>query len=206
MKKIISVILALACIMCVFASCGDEAEKEPQVLTSGDYSYVVLEDGTVKITKYNGTQDVLEMDIPAEIDGKTVTIIGKESFVGATGLTIVNFPEGLLTIEERAFADSSVKKVFLNDSRQLKEIPTDAFRNCLNLVQVDLPSSLEAIRDEAFCYCLNLLAVTFRGNPEEIEPLAFDACEKMTIYTKDGMDNVVKFANEHDIEYKIVNI
>ena len=106
MKKIIAVIMALACIVCVFASCGKKDET-PKELTSGDYTYVVLEDGTVKITKYNGTSDEIERDLPSEIDGKTVTVIGKEAFAGAEGLTVVNFPTGLVKIEERAFAESS---------------------------------------------------------------------------------------------------
>ncbi len=202
MKRIIAAALALISVLCLFSSC----KKEDKVLTSGDYSYVVLEDETVKITKYNGTQDILELTIPSEIDGKTVTVIGKEAFAGATGLTIVNFPEGLLELEERAFADSSVKKAFLNDSRQLKEIPSEAFRNCLELVQVDMPASIETVKDEAFCYCLNLMSVVFRGNTAGIERLAFDACPKMKIYTKEGMDNIIRFAEENDIEWKVVNI
>ena len=65
MKKIIAVIMALACIVCVFASCGKK-DDTPKELASGDYTYIVLEDGTVKITKYNGTSDEIERDLPSD--------------------------------------------------------------------------------------------------------------------------------------------
>ena len=155
MKKIIAVIMALACIVCVFASCGKK-DDTPKELTSGDYTYVVLEDGTAKITKYNGTSDEIERDLPSEIDGKTVTVIGKEAFAGAEGLTVVNFPTGLVKIEERAFAESSIKKAFMYRSKSLKEIGAEAFSKCPNLVQVDMSSSLETVGEKAFFYCTKL--------------------------------------------------
>lgn len=174
MKKIIAVIMALACIVCVFASCGKK-DDTPKELTSGDYTYVVLEDGTVKITKYNGTSDEIERDLPSEIDGKTVTVIGKEAFAGAEGLTVVNFPTGLVKIEERAFAESSIKKAFMYRSKSLKEIGAEAFSKCPNLVQVDMSSSLETVGEKAFFYCTKLKVATFRGNTPNIADFAFDA-------------------------------
>ena len=78
MNKIIAVIMALACIVCVFASCGKK-DDTPKELTSGDYTYVVLEDGTVKITKYNCTSDEIERDLPSQIAGTTVNVIGNDA-------------------------------------------------------------------------------------------------------------------------------
>jgi hypothetical protein len=204
-KKIIAVIMALACIVCVFASCGKK-DDTPKELTSGDYTYVVLEDGTIKITKYNGTSDEIERDLPSEIDGKTVTVIGKEAFAGAEGLTVVNFPTGLVKIEERAFAESSIKKAFMYRSKSLKEIGAEAFSKCPNLVQVDMSSSLETVGEKAFFYCTKLKVATFRGNTPNIADFAFDACPSLVIYTKEGMDKVIAYAEKSLIELKYLTV
>lgn len=200
MKKITAVILALACVICLFAAC--DKQPEAKELTSGDYTYTVLEDGTVKIVKYNGTSDEIERDLPSEIDGKTVTVIGKEAFAGAQGLTVVNFPTGLVTIEERAFAESSIKKAFMYRSRNLKEIGAEAFAKCPNFVQADMPASLETVGAKAFYYCTKLKVATFRGDTQGIADFAFDACPSLVIYTKEGMNNVAAYAEKNLIELK----
>ncbi len=46
--------------------------------TYGDYKYSVLADGTVEITGYTGS--ATEIEIPAAIDGKSVTSIGNSAF------------------------------------------------------------------------------------------------------------------------------
>lgn len=46
--------------------------------TFGDYEYSVLDDGTVKITGYNGSAETVV--IPDTIDGKSVTSIGNGAF------------------------------------------------------------------------------------------------------------------------------
>lgn len=47
-------------------------------ITSGDYQYEVLDDGTISITDYLGASTTV--DIPSKIDGKTVTKIGWGAF------------------------------------------------------------------------------------------------------------------------------
>ena len=47
------------------------AVDEPQEYTSGDYGYILLDDGTAEITQYFGTDAVVHL--PDTIDGFTVT-------------------------------------------------------------------------------------------------------------------------------------
>lgn len=110
MKKSLSIILVIAAVLTVFCSCS----KESKPMTSGDYTYVVLEDNTAKITKYNGTEEVIELDIPSSFDDVTVTVIGAEAFAGVQTIKVVNFPETLIKIEENAFKGSSIKKAFMH--------------------------------------------------------------------------------------------
>ena len=196
MKKIISIILVLATVMALFCSCSAKP------LESGDYTYVVLEDETAKIVKYNGTTEIVTLDIPETIDDIKVTVIGAEAFAGAETITVVNLPRSITKIEEKAFAGSSIKKAMLYRS-SVTEIGAYAFSECKNLVQVDMPSSLNTIGEKAFYSCDALKIATFRGNTENIDDYAFDACPKVKIRAEESLTNVIKYAETHALEFNL---
>lgn len=197
MKRIISVILIIAAVMTVFCACG---KKESDPVVSGDYTYVVLEDNTAKITKYSGTEAITTLDIPSAIDEYTVTVIGTEAFAGVDTITVVNFPETLIKIEERAFAGSSIKKAFMHRSTSMTEIGAYAFAECKKLVQADMPRSLETIGEKAYYYCDKLKVANFRGDTANIDTFAFDACPNVKIYAKKTLQNVITYATTYHIE------
>ena len=197
MKKALSIILVLAAVLTLFCSCNSTKPVE-----NGDYTYVVLEDGTAKITKYNGTSDVVELDIPSAFDDVTVTVIGSEAFAGVQTITVVNFPKTITRVEERAFAGSSIKKAFMHRS-SITEIGAYAFAECKKLVQTDMPSSLTTLGEKAYYYCDMLKVATFRGDTENIDKFAFDACPKVKLYVKKSMQNVIDFANTYKLELDI---
>ena len=197
MKKALSIILVLAAVLTLFCSCNSTKPVE-----NGDYTYVVLEDGTAKITKYNGTSDVVELDIPSAFDDVTVTVIGSEAFAGVQTITVVNFPKTITKVEERAFAGSSIKKAFMHRS-SITEIGAYAFAECKKLVQTDMPSSLTTLGEKAYYYCDMLKVATFRGDTENIDKFAFDACPKVKLYVKKSMQNVIDFANTYKLELDI---
>lgn len=197
MKKALSIILVLAAVLTLFCSCNSTKPVE-----NGDYTYVVLEDGTAKITKYNGTSDVVELDIPSAFDDVTVTVIGSEAFAGVQTITVVNFPKTITKVEERAFAGSSIKKAFMHRS-SITEIGAYAFAECKKLVQTDMPSSLTILGEKAYYYCDMLKVATFRGDTENIDKFAFDACPKVKLYVKKSMQNVIDFANTYKLELDI---
>lgn len=198
MKKILSIVLVIAAVMTLLCSCSGESKP----IESGDYTYIILEDETAKITKYNGTKNIVTLDIPEEFDGHTVTVIGAEAFAGVQTITVVNFPKKLTKIEEKAFAGSSIKNAFMHRS-SVTEIGAHAFSECKNLVQADMPSSLTTLGERAYYYCDKLKVVTFRGNTENIDKFAFDACPKAKIYTKESAQNVINFANTYKLELVI---
>lgn len=71
-----SMLLSILCIAPLSASA--ETSTEIITVTSGNYEYTVLDDGTAQITKYNGND--AELTIPTDLDGKKVTSIGDYSF------------------------------------------------------------------------------------------------------------------------------
>lgn len=197
MKKILSVILVLATVLTLFAACGDKAPKE---MTEGDFSYIALEDNTAKITKFNKTDDIVNLEIPATLGDMTVTVIGTEAFAGAQNITVVYAPETLLEIEDRAFAGSSVKKMFTHYSRNLETIGSNAFAECHKLIQVDISSGVKTIKENAFYYCENLRVVTFRDDPATFEQFAFNACPQAKFYVSSDAANTIAFAKSNGFE------
>lgn len=76
----------------VSESVADVASAE----TYGDFEYSVRDDGTVEITDYNGSAKTV--DIPAEIDGKSVTNIGRRAFELCRNLTSITIPNSVTRI------------------------------------------------------------------------------------------------------------
>ncbi len=200
MKKFISVILIVASLTVLFASCKPSKEK---VIVSGNYTYVALEDNTAKITKYTCSDEMLELKIPASIDDMTVTVIGSGAFSGVQNIGAVTFPETITLIETDAFTGSSIKKAYLHRCTALTEIQPKAFAECHNLVQADFPRSLETIGEGAFYYCDSLKVANFRGNTQNIHQFAFDACPKVKFYVKSDLTHVISFAQTYHIELSV---
>lgn len=195
MKKALSLILVFAAVMTLFCSCSNKSKP----IDAGDYTYVIQEDNTAKITKYNGTTDVVELDIPSSFEDVNVTVIGAEAFAGVQTITVVNFPKTITKIEERAFAGSSIKNAFMHRS-SITEIGAYAFSECKNLVQTDMPASLTTLGEKAYYYCDMLKLATFRGDTANIDKFAFDACPKVKLSVKESMQNVINFANAYNLQ------
>ncbi|MEE1138762.1 MAG: leucine-rich repeat domain-containing protein [Acutalibacteraceae bacterium] len=201
MKKVLSIILIIASVLTLFCACNKEKVDE-----SGLYSYVVLDDDTAKITKYNGTEPVVELKIPSALDDYTVTVIGTEAFKDVQTITVVRTPDTLTKIEDYAFANSSVKKALMNRSPLLTEIGAYAFSECKNLVQTDMPRELETLGTYAFNYCENLKIAQFRGDKVKIGEFAFDACPKAVFYIRSTSTNVKSYADMYKFEVKFTDV
>lgn len=200
MKKFLSVILVVATVMMIFASCSVNKDK---VIVSGNYTYVALEDNTAKITKYSGSENLLELEIPSVIDDMTVTVIGAEAFSGVQTIGAVTFPDTITLIEKNAFKGSSITRAYMHRCSALTEIQAFAFSECPNLVQVDISRSVETIGERAFHYCEKLKVANFRGDTANIDSFAFDASPNVKIYTKPDLKNVISFAETYNIELSV---
>ena len=117
-----------------------------QIVQSGDYSYVELSDGTVRITDYTGS--VLHVEIPELLDGKRVTSIGSEAFWGAFGGTII-IPDGVTDLGWHAFSRiDALDAVTLPES--LRYIDSLAFSDCKNLFSITIPEGVATLGNEVF--------------------------------------------------------
>lgn len=101
MKRILSIaILVLMLLALCLTACAEETE--PKTYTSGDYRYILLDDGTAEITWYNGKAE--NLTIAAQLDGYPVTAIGDGVFSWRSSLTAITIPDSVTSIGEYAFS------------------------------------------------------------------------------------------------------
>lgn len=101
---------------------------------------------TGTITRYTGNS--ARVDIPAEIGGVPVKVIGEDAFHGCYSLYYLTIPESVESIENRAFYQAS------------------------NLCYISLPSTLRTIGEEAF-YNAQARRIDWKEGLEEIGARAF---------------------------------
>lgn len=153
--------------------------------TYRDYDYTVKTDGTVRIDKYTG--EVTELEIPAKIDGKTVTEIAKEAFSGGA-FTSVSIPEGITSIGALAFArcyslesidvaETNNNYVAIDNVLYTKDMKTlvlvPATRTAFKI-----PATVQKI-DGAFNYCKSLTEVYIPKSVTDLGESTFRGCASL---------------------------
>ena len=92
----LAVTISLTCLVAF-----GQAYADQQTYSSGYYYYVV-EDESVAITGYFGTEE--EVTVPSSIVGNPVSKICTDAFAGNRKLKTIRLPDTIMTIEEGAFA------------------------------------------------------------------------------------------------------
>lgn len=170
MKRGMMLALLLAALFCLGFACAEE-------YASGDFEYILLEDGTAEITGYRG--NAKSLDIPAELDGHAVTSIGKDAFTLRTTLTTVTIPEGVTSISEAAFHRCS-RLSSITIPASVTVIGEEAFYFCEALQSVAIPEGVITIGDDAFAYCGGLHTITIPDSVADLSGNPFAACPELT--------------------------
>ena len=210
--KPISLILALLLCFCLCPVARADGETStpsptPEVFTSDDYSYILLEDGTVEITRYNGKES--ELVIPKIINNIPVTRIGDSAFYRYSNLTSVTIPDSITIIGEAAFYRcSNLTNVTIPDS--VVSIGEWAFSDCPSLTSfnVSLNHPVFAIIDDVLfekankklvCYPKGKAGTSYDipQGTQSIGASAFCSCQNLTTITiPDGVNAIGDFAFE----------
>ena len=183
-------LLLFGCLILAFGFSCASAEEEPIEYTSGDFAYILLEDGTAEITDYSGEADTLS--IPDTIDGYSVTSIGDRAFYGCKSLTEVSIPDSVASIGVNPFSyclnltQISVSPnhptlttadgvLFSKETRELICYPS-----ALTAEQYAAPQGIISIGDYAFSYCSSLTEVSIPDSVTSIGDYAFYGCFGLT--------------------------
>lgn len=140
--------LLLCMLMVAFLAVNISAEDTTASLASnGEFSYEILDNGTVGITGYNGAGG--DVVIPQEIDSMTVTILGDELFWYNENITSVSLPQSLEYIGNRVFQNcTALEQISIPDS--VMEIGDACFYGCSSLREINVPSNLVYVGAFAF--------------------------------------------------------
>lgn len=123
-----------------------------------------------------------EVIIPGEVQGYTVTGIGKNAFVKRNKLKSIIIPDGVTTICEQAFNECDIlAQVKLPDS--LESIGNAAFANCYVLSEINIPANVRDIGGSAFIHCKKLPSVEIPYGVTEIKRLTFSGCTSLESIT-----------------------
>ena len=122
------------------------------------------------------------------------SIIPKSQFFGCRSLEKVYLPESVSVIEDYAFADCHVLKVWESmEKLSLKSVGISAFENCYALEFINLPDSLTVIEGAAFAECVSVNKLIFSDTSllKKIGDHAFRGCKNLKeVYLPDSVEYV----------------
>ncbi|MDE7312613.1 MAG: leucine-rich repeat protein [Eubacterium sp.] len=152
-----------------------ETASEP----AGDYEYNKLDDETIEITKYTGTDTVVE--IPAQIDGRHVVRIGENAFMNCENITQLSIPNSVTIIGKGAFSRCRTLQE-INIPNSVTIIGEAAFANCSSLKDITIPNSVNLIGSAAFAQCSVLEEISLPSGVVNIDDYTFQNSGLLTIH------------------------
>ncbi|MBR6184707.1 MAG: leucine-rich repeat domain-containing protein [Clostridia bacterium] len=202
MKKILSAALFTLLLFSLSLPARTE-ETEPESFKSGDYTYIVPEDGTAQITSYGGDgQDIV---IPDKLSGYPVRAIGDSAFYRCSCLTSVTIPDSVVKIGTNPFAHCrKLSKVKVSPDHPTLAVIDDVLFSkqdkrliCYPMgkqeTEYQIPSGIKIIGEGAFYECSSLASVSIPDSVTFIGEVAFYECSSLaSIY----IPNSVTFIGE----------
>ena len=152
-KKIAALLAAAGLALAALPGLPAAAEDE----TSDDLWFLrEYEDGTVSIACKD--LSITEADIPAKVDGQTITMVEVDAFKDCTNLKKVTIPDTVTVIDDYAFYSCAALEE-VNIPRNVKNIGFQAFYGCAALKEISIPASCSEIEAFAFEGCSSLTGV-----------------------------------------------
>ena len=158
--------------------------------------YTITGSGTVSVVKgtYDYDGDVtIPKTVSNGVETFSVTSIGESAFKSCGELVSVTMPEGLTSIGNEAFYQSSIKTVSLPST--LSSMGNRAFCECRNLTGVILPDALKDVREYTFYNCTALKVVKVGNGMETFHEKAFQNCKAIeNLFIPQNTKQIGKYA------------
>ena len=148
--------------------------------------YNVTDTGEIEIA--GCYEYVRKVNIPIEIDGKSVTSIGEYAFYNCTSLTEITIPDSVTSIGEYAFYKcTSLTAITIPDG--VTSIRKGTFSGCTSLTEITIPDSVTDIEGRqydgfsyygAFSGCTSLTEITIPDSVTSIGECVFYGCTGLT--------------------------
>ena len=178
---------------------GNDTEYWDEHTDNGFY-YIVNSDGTVTVTGYK-QRDVRELEIPEQLDGKTVTCIYDEAFHWLMELKTAVIPDSVTMIGSSAFSScEKLEEVTL--SKNIWKIPYNCFYGCASLKRIEIPDGVTNIESGAFGGCFALEEARIPASVKDIAYGSFVGCENLTVYYRRGSE-AARFFDRYGERYGI---
>ena len=108
-------------------------------ITFEDYKYLELENNKAAISSYEGIERIV--NVPETINGREVTIIACQSFMGNSNIEIVNLPDTVKQIEARSF-DNCENLTTIKIPATVDFVGLNFFYECPKVVNYSIPAEL----------------------------------------------------------------
>ena len=193
LKRLTSVLLVLGLVLGLMPLSAFAAEpaKKPftkftEEVDGNTYTYMPLNDSTVKLTGFSTTAAAANVEIPstATLNGKVYSVvsIGDSAFIGCTALKSVRFEASIKSIGSLAFAYCTALKSVQFEA-PIESIGDGAFLECPELDEVELPASIISIGTAAFLGCAKWETVKLGNSVVSIGENAFALCTNLKSVT-----------------------
>jgi len=139
---------------------------------SNSSGFFYTELNVITITAYRGKGGYVA--IPAQIDGKPVTVIGREAFGHFNynrSISSVTIPDSVSVIGEKAFSGCPLTDIIIGSG--VKIIGDGAFSFCTALTGITIPDGVTLIGEKAFEGCRNINDIIIPNSVKTIGDKAF---------------------------------
>ena len=168
--------LFMICAMVVLIGIGRTDVQAEDLITEDGFEYFISSPGEIEIVNYHGSAE--SIIIPAEVDGRKVTIVDLGDNKNRDTIKHVTISEGIQSLSNYAFDDyHNLETVVLPDS--LNAIGAGAFLGCSNLKTINLPENLTELVHYTFKNCTSLKTITLSNNITSIDIEAFSNCSSL---------------------------
>ena len=170
----------------------------------GDFTYVLLDDGTAEITGWSG--GATDLEIPEALDGHAVSALGDYAVSYWDELTRVTVPDGVTRLGEGVF-EGCTSLAFVRLPGNIEFAGANPFGDCFALADIEIEGDryrfeggmlIDAQQDKLICFLdAGAESCAVPGGIREIGAGAFSGFEGLgRVALPDGLEAIGDFAFE----------